>query len=68
MPVRFVYRDVGEWLSAAKDTGGAFAKAWQEIPEEEQAEIKGELAAAFAPFAVDGGYELPGLALAAVAS
>jgi len=68
VPVRFVYRDVDEWLSAANDTGGAFAKAWQEIPAEEQAAIKGELAAAFAPFALDEGYELPGLALAAVAS
>ena len=68
VPVRFEYRDVDEWLSAANDTGGAFAKAWQEIPEEEQAAIKAELAVAFAPFAVDGSYELPGLALAAIAS
>ena len=68
VPVRFAYRDVEEWLSAANDTGGAFAKAWQETPEDEQAAIKAELEAAFAPFAVDGGYELPGLALVAIAS
>ena len=38
------------------------------MPEDERAVVRGRLAEAFAPFATDGGYELPGVALCAVAS
>lgn len=68
VPVRFVYADVDEYVMRAQDTGGMFAKAWREASGEEQATIKAQLADSFAPFALDGGYELPGVALAAVAS
>lgn len=68
VPVRFVYADVDEYVMRAQDTGGMFAKAWREASGEEQATIKAQLADSFASFAVDGGYELPGVALAAVAS
>src|SRR4249920_1258231 len=68
VPVRFVYSDLDEYVSAANDTGGAFATAFGKAPEEERAAIVQEFADAFTSFAVDGGYELPGLALVAVAS
>ena len=48
-------------------TGGAFAVAFREAPQEERERMKQEIADAFAPFSVDGGYELPGVALVAVA-
>jgi ubiquinone/menaquinone biosynthesis C-methylase UbiE len=67
VPVQFVYTDVDQWVGSAVDTGGMFAKAWVEIPEDEQAEIKEELAAAFEPFAVEEGYDLPGVTHCAVA-
>ena len=68
VPLRFRYRDVDEYAAFATDTGGGFATVWRETSEEEHQAIKAQLAESFAPFAVDGGYELPGVALAAVAS
>ena len=67
VPVRFVSGDVGEYVASAVDTGGAFARAFAQASEEEQEAITEELAVAFAPFAEDGGYVLPGLALVAIA-
>jgi SAM-dependent methyltransferase len=68
VPVRFVYSDIDDYVSVSRDTGGAFAIAFREASEEEREAMKQELAEGFVPFAVDGGYELPGLALVAMAS
>jgi SAM-dependent methyltransferase len=68
VPVGFVASDIDDYVAVTRDTGGAFATAFGEASEEEQAAITREIAEAFAPYAVDGGYELPGLALVAVAS
>jgi SAM-dependent methyltransferase len=68
VPVSFVYGDVEDYIVRAKDTGGGFAKVWQEASEEEQETIRMQLAEAFAPFARDGRYEMPGLALAVSAT
>lgn len=68
IPVRFAFRDVDDYVAYSSDTGGAAVPVLQRLPEDERDELKAELAAAFAPFAVDAGYELPGLALVAVAS
>ena len=38
------------------------------LPERERDALKARLGTAFTPFAADGGYELPGVALTAVAS
>jgi SAM-dependent methyltransferase len=67
VPVRFVYGDVGEYVAAAVDTGGAFSRAFAQASAEEQEAIARELMESFAPYAVDGGYVLPGLALVALA-
>ena len=45
-----------------------FATVFTEASTDEQEAMKAELAEAFAPFAVDGGYELPGVALCASAA
>ena len=68
VPVRFVYGDVDDYVAASRDTGGAFAIAFREASEDEREAMKQELAEAFVPFAVDGRFELPGVALVAVAS
>lgn len=65
--VRFVYRDVDDYVRRAQDTGGNFAKVWRAVPEEERAAIRSELERAFAPFAVDGEHAMPGLALCVAA-
>ena len=67
VPVRMPYGDVDEYVTANRDTGGAFARAFNEASEEEQRAITQELAEAFTPFEVDGGLALPGLALVALA-
>jgi SAM-dependent methyltransferase len=67
VPAPFVADDVDGYVTAARDTGGMFARAWGAASEEERAAVKDELAKAFAPFAADGGYVLPGLALVAFA-
>jgi ubiquinone/menaquinone biosynthesis C-methylase UbiE len=68
VPVTFAYRDVDEFWSVSLDTAGPLAIVLQRLPEGERAAIRRQLEDAFAEFAVDGGFGLPGLALSAVAS
>jgi hypothetical protein len=65
--VVFGARDVDDYVQSAVDTGGMFAVAFGKASAGEQEAIKAELAEAFAPFATEDGYELPGVALCAVA-
>jgi SAM-dependent methyltransferase len=67
VPVRFVYGDIDEYVAATRDTGGAFARAYAQASEEEQAAITRELEEAFAPFTAEDGLVLPGVALVALA-
>ena len=68
VPVSFLYRDVDDYVRRARDTGGMFAMVWREASEDERGAMDGQLEEAFAPFAVDGGYKLSGVALVAAAS
>ena len=68
VPIVFIAADVDDYVSSARETGGMFARAWQAASEEGRLAINEQLADAFVPFERDGGYELPGLALVAVAS
>jgi SAM-dependent methyltransferase len=65
---RFTFSDVDDFVTFAVDTAGPFAMVIRGLSEAELRTIKTELGEAFAPFAADGGYELPGVALVAVAS
>ena len=67
IPVLFVYPSLDEYIRRARDTGGVFARVWREVPDDEREEMESRLEEAFAPFAVDGGYEFPGVAVAAAA-
>jgi SAM-dependent methyltransferase len=67
VPLRFVFGGTDEYVMTTRDTGGAFSRAFDGASEEEQAAITHELEEAFAPFAVDGGLVLPGIALVALA-
>jgi SAM-dependent methyltransferase len=68
VPVRFPFDDIDEYVRRSMETGGMFATIFGGASEEEQAEMKAELDKAFALFAVDGGFVVPGVALCAVAS
>jgi SAM-dependent methyltransferase len=67
VPVLFRYANVDEYVATARDTGGMFARVWDEASEEQRRALPVQLQEAFTPFAVDGGYELPGVALCAAA-
>ena len=68
LPVRFSFRDIDDYMNHVSDTGGPAALVLRALPEDERGALKAQLNAAFAPFRGDGGYELPGVALTAVAS
>jgi SAM-dependent methyltransferase len=68
VPVLFEFDDVDDYIVRSKDTGGMFARIWRDTSDEDREAITALLAEDFAGFAVDGGYELPGVAVVAVAS
>jgi SAM-dependent methyltransferase len=68
VPLLFGFRDLGEYEQWVVDVAGSFAIVMRELPEEEREVLRARLREAFVPFATDGGYELPGAALCAVAS
>jgi hypothetical protein len=66
--VRFQFRDLAKYLGWATNAAGALAIALRGLPEDERAPLEAEVGKEFAPYAVGGGYEVPGLALCVVAS
>jgi hypothetical protein len=66
--VRFAFRDPGDYVSYASDTAGPFAIVLRGLSDGERRVLQTQLTEAFAGFLVNGGYELPGLSLAAVAN
>jgi hypothetical protein len=68
VPVHDNYRDVDEFVRRSNETGGLFSRAWTAASEDEREAMTEEFRGAFEPFAVDGGYDLPGLAICVRAS
>jgi SAM-dependent methyltransferase len=68
VPLRFTFRDLDDYEQWVIDVAGSFAMVMRELPKDERAVVRARLKEAFATFATDGGYELPGVALCAVAS
>jgi len=68
VPVQNDYRDVEEYVRRTNELGGMFSRGWAAASEEERQAMTEEFRAAFEPFAVDGGYELPGLTTCVLAS
>lgn len=62
------YPSVDEYVRRSTEMGGMFSRAWAEAREKEQERMKDEFREAFAPFAIDGGYQLPGVSLCVVTS
>jgi ubiquinone/menaquinone biosynthesis C-methylase UbiE len=68
VPVRWAFSDLGAYERWVVEVAGAFAMVVRALPDAEREALRSQLEEAFRPFAADGGYELPGLALCAVAS
>ena len=67
VPVRFTFRDLDDYTTYATDTGGPAALVLRGCLRTSARPSRTQLGAAFAPFGVDAGYEIPGVALCAVA-
>lgn len=68
VPARFTFGDVEQYLAFVADTAGPLAVALRGLPDDERRQIEAAVETAVARFAVDGGYELPGVSIAAVAA
>jgi SAM-dependent methyltransferase len=68
MSVHNDFRDIDEYVRRSNQMGGMFSRAWSAAPEDERKAMTEELRDAFKPFAADGGYRLPGLAICVLAS
>ncbi len=68
VPVHNDYRDVDDYIRRTNEIGGMFARAWAAARDDQREAIREELRDAFEAYEVDGGYELPGLAICVLAS
>jgi len=68
VPVRFAFDDLDAYERWVMDVAGPFAIVLRGLPDVEREELKTQLGRAFARFATEDGYELPGVALTAIAS
>jgi SAM-dependent methyltransferase len=68
VPMRWAFRNLDEYESWVTEVAGAFAMVVRGLPEDERKALRSQLTEAFTRFATNGGYELPGVALCAVAS
>jgi SAM-dependent methyltransferase len=66
-PVTFSVPDVDGYLGLIADTAGPLALALQVLPASERAAVEADLESVFRQFSVADGFELPGVALCAVA-
>jgi SAM-dependent methyltransferase len=66
--VQWRFRDLDEYQRWLMDVSASVALVIRGLPAEEAEALTSRLEEAFAPFAADGGYEVPGVALCAVAS
>lgn len=65
--VRFGFDDVNEYVRFATDTAGPAVPVLGALSDNEREALTAQLANGFSSFASDGGYVLPGLALAGAA-
>jgi SAM-dependent methyltransferase len=68
VPVRFAFGDLDDYEQWVMDVAGTFAMVVRGLPDDERHVLRARLRETFIAFAADDGYELPGVALCAVAS
>jgi SAM-dependent methyltransferase len=64
---RFVIPDAEEYLSVTADTAGPIALVLRSLAETDRAAVRADVEEALRPYAAGDGYEVPGVALCAVA-
>jgi ubiquinone/menaquinone biosynthesis C-methylase UbiE len=63
------YASVIDWIGQTRDRSQGFAKLWDQFSDAQRQELRGQIAEAAGAFADgDGGFDVPGSVLAAVAS
>jgi SAM-dependent methyltransferase len=67
LQVLHVYRDLDDYVHRLSETARTFSAIWRDASDELRDALRADFADAFAPYAVDGGYELPGVAVCVVA-
>ncbi|HEY1276187.1 MAG TPA: class I SAM-dependent methyltransferase [Thermoleophilaceae bacterium] len=67
VPVRFVLPDADGYLDLIADTAGPIGLAVRELGESDRAAVKAEAEDSLGRFATESGYEVPGVALCAIA-
>jgi len=67
VPVRLAVPDVDEYIALLGDTAGPLALALRGLSEADRADLRAEVEDALGRFTAANGYELPGVALCAVA-
>ena len=65
---RFVIPDVDEYLSVIADTAGPIALAVRGLADAARAQVRADVEDSLGRYAVESGYEVPCVALCAVAS
>jgi SAM-dependent methyltransferase len=68
VPLLMKYVDVDDFIAVSTETSGMLARIWADVSDSEREVIKSRLAENFAPFAIEDGYALPGVAVVAGAS
>jgi hypothetical protein len=68
VPVRFAFRDLADYERWVSDVTGPFAMVVRGLPEHEREVFRARLNDAFVPFSADGRFDVPGVALCAVAT
>jgi SAM-dependent methyltransferase len=68
VPVLLPYDDVDDYVTASRESSGMFSRIWRDASDEDRQAITSRLTEDFAPFTVDGGYELTGVAVVVAAS
>lgn len=66
--IRFPVPSIDEYVEFTADTAGPLGLVVRGLTSTDRNALKAELEEAFEPFSTDGGFELPGVALCAVAS
>ena len=67
VPVVSPYTSIDDYITATRDLGGMFSRLWDAATDDQREEIRAGLTDGFEPFAIDGGYALPGVSLCASA-
>jgi hypothetical protein len=67
VPVRFTVADVDDYLNLIADTAGPLGLALRALSATDRDAVRADVEGALARFATEGGYEIPGVALCAVA-